>query len=96
MLARSYDVDELIGRDRVIREVCDILLEMIGESGANQDGNMGVWHALAAEFSYHPVVLAFARYEIFEGCCRFVEADVNDRCEVECDAGGRRWPVTPH
>ena len=81
LLVRADDVDELIGCDRIIREMSDLLPEMFRESAADEDCNVGVWQALATEYSDHPIVFAFARHEIFE-FCRLIKADVDDGREV--------------
>ena len=64
LLVRADDVDELIGCDRIVREMSDLLPEMFRESAADKDCNMGVQQALAAKFSNHLIMFAFACHEI--------------------------------
>ena len=68
LLVQADDVDELIGCDCIVCEMSNLLPEMFRESTVDEDCNVGVWQALATEFSDHPIVFAFAHHEIFEFC----------------------------
>ena len=82
--ASADDVDEIISSDFVIREVCNGLFEMIRETGANEDGNIGIRETVSSKFAKKTVVLAFSRHEVFKFCC-FVIVDIDDRGEMEGD-----------
>ena len=62
------DVDKLISCDCIVHEMSDLLPEMFRESAADKDRNVGVQQALAAKFSNHPIMFAFACHEIFKFC----------------------------